>query len=139
MDEETLAAYQKILLVAKRFVSSVHLSPPSDLELDGVDSSSMANNADFAPDIEGYFQDLEYSKIRTLDELILLNKENSELELPPGYSNQNVLISSPISVAVKEVSHSIDRLCSQSKEFFVLGFLHCEKQNRGIERKEKCC
>ena len=65
MDEEILAAYQKISLVAKRFVSNVHLFPLSDLELDGVDSSSMVKNADFVilRGIDLYFQDLECWKV----------------------------------------------------------------------------
>ena len=47
----------------------------------------MANNAEeheFHPSINEYLQDLEHSKVHSLEELVRFNREHADLELPTG-------------------------------------------------------
>jgi len=41
-------------------------------------------DSQFKRTINSYLQDLEISKVRTLEELMQFMKDNPELELPPG-------------------------------------------------------
>lgn len=48
---------------------------------------NMADNAEeheFHPSINEYLQDLEHSKVHSLEELVEFNREHADLELPPG-------------------------------------------------------
>lgn len=40
----------------------------------------------FKRDLEAYLADIENSKVRSLEDLIQFNKDNAEIELPPGES-----------------------------------------------------
>ncbi len=49
-------------------------------------------DADFRSSLNNYLEDLETSEVRSLKELIDFNNAHSDLELPPGYTEQDKLI-----------------------------------------------
>ncbi|KAL9565717.1 hypothetical protein ACKAV7_009899 [Fusarium commune] len=93
MHADIQAAYDKIEELAKKYVGDVPLSPPSEcFMLDGKDSEDVIMMADFKHDLNKYLESAENSKIHSLKDLIEFNKAHRELEMPPGYDDQGLLI-----------------------------------------------
>ncbi|KAH0523116.1 hypothetical protein TsFJ059_008166 [Trichoderma semiorbis] len=88
--KDTLAAYAKIALTAKAF-KEVELVSIDAFEVNGRHSFYDIQAARFKPTFEAYLGTLEYSPVRSLDELIRFNQEHAEKALPPGYDNQDQL------------------------------------------------
>ncbi|KAL5598149.1 hypothetical protein FOBRF1_011942 [Fusarium oxysporum] len=93
MHAEIQAAYDKMEELAKKYVGDVPLSPPSEcFMLDGQDSEDVIMMADFKHDLNKYLESAENSKIHSLKDLIEFNKAHRDLEMPPGYDDQGLLI-----------------------------------------------
>ncbi|KAI8404772.1 hypothetical protein FOFC_14244 [Fusarium oxysporum] len=93
MHTEIQAAYDKMEELAKKYVGDVPLSPPSEcFMLDGQDSEDVIMMADFKHDLNKYLESAENSKIHSLKDLIEFNKAHRDLEMPPGYDDQGLLI-----------------------------------------------
>ncbi|KAF5548339.1 glu asp-tRNA amidotransferase subunit A [Fusarium phyllophilum] len=93
MHTEIQAAYDKIEGLAKNYVGDVPLPPPSDcFKLDGKNSEGVITMADFKHDLNKYLESAENSKIHSLKDLIEFNKAHPDLEMPPGYDDQGLLI-----------------------------------------------
>ncbi|KAF8865226.1 amidase signature enzyme [Acephala macrosclerotiorum] len=89
--KDTYAAYEKIRSLSKSF-QEVTLISPDELEIDGISSFYELQTARFGASLEGYLRTLKSSKVRTLDDLIRFNEDHSNVELPPGYRNQDQLL-----------------------------------------------
>jgi amidase len=89
---ETNAAYDKVHVLAERFVRNLPLIIKAEVEQEdkGVPSILDTFHALFKSASESYLQGLESSPVRTLEKLVKLNKETPG-ELPPGYTQQNIL------------------------------------------------
>ncbi|KAF5968000.1 hypothetical protein FBULB1_10953 [Fusarium bulbicola] len=93
MHAEIQAAYDKMEELAKKYVGDVPLPPPSEcFMLDGKDSEGVIMMADFKHDLNKYLESAENSKIHSLKDLIEFNKAHPDLEMPPGYDDQGLLI-----------------------------------------------
>ncbi|KAL6824617.1 amidase signature domain-containing protein [Trichoderma sp. SZMC 28015] len=88
--KDTLATYAKIALTAKTF-KEVELISIDAFEVNGRHSFYDIQAARFKPTLEAYLGTLEYSQVRSLDELIRFNQKYAEKALPPGYDNQDQL------------------------------------------------
>ncbi|KAJ4857834.1 amidase domain-containing protein [Trichoderma breve] len=88
--KDTLAAYAKIALTAKAF-KEVELVSIDTFEVNGRHSFYDIQAARFKPTFEAYLETLEYSQVRSLDELIRFNQNHAEKALPPSYDNQDQL------------------------------------------------
>ncbi|MCJ1322634.1 hypothetical protein MMC15_007983 [Xylographa vitiligo] len=81
---ETRKAYQKFKKLAKEY-REISLISPDKLIVNNEHSMYALWNADFREHINEYLGALEWSKVRTLDDLIKFNKENAAEELPSGF------------------------------------------------------
>ncbi|PTB49596.1 hypothetical protein M431DRAFT_500069 [Trichoderma harzianum CBS 226.95] len=88
--KDTQAAYAKIALTAKSF-KEVELVSIDAFEVNGRHSFYDIQAARFKPTFEACLGTLEYSQVRTLDELIRFNQNHAEKALPPDYDNQDQL------------------------------------------------
>jgi hypothetical protein len=52
---------------------------------------SLNLEADFETDLNSYLESLEYSKVRSLADIIQFNKENADHELPEGIGSCGLL------------------------------------------------
>ncbi|KAF5599974.1 glu asp-tRNA amidotransferase subunit A [Fusarium pseudoanthophilum] len=93
MHAEIQAAYDKMEELAKKYVGDIPLPPPSEcFMLDGKDCGGVIMMADFKHDLNKFLESAENTKIHSLAELIEFNKAHPDLEMPPGYDDQGLLI-----------------------------------------------
>jgi amidase len=92
---ETKDAYRKLKsILGKDFHDNVELISIKDASEDehGFDHFGALMYADFRPSLNIYLEDLETSEVRSLKEMIDFNNAHPDLELPPGYTEQEKLI-----------------------------------------------
>ena len=89
--EETRKAYKTIKKLVKKYCE-IKLISHNKLVLDDEQCMYAIWNADFKEHINEYLADLEWSKVRNLNELIRFNNENAAEELPSNYPTQDMLI-----------------------------------------------
>ncbi|PKK54888.1 hypothetical protein CI102_381 [Trichoderma harzianum] len=93
INKDTQAAYAKMALTAKSF-KEVELVSIDAFEVNGRHSFYDFQAARFKPTFEAYLGTLEYSQVRSLDELIMFNQNHAEKALPPGKSSFITQVSS---------------------------------------------
>ncbi|KAH8591672.1 amidase signature domain-containing protein [Bisporella sp. PMI_857] len=92
---ETKAAYKKLkAILGKNFYENVDLISIGNSSIDenGVDRFGSMMFADFRSSLNHYLEGLKSSKVRSLKELIEFNDAHPDLELPPGYTQQDKLL-----------------------------------------------
>ncbi|KAH8822071.1 amidase signature domain-containing protein [Xylogone sp. PMI_703] len=92
---ETKAAYKKLKdILGANFHENVNLILKQNASVDenGFDHFGSIMYADFRPSLNKYLENLESSPVRSLKELIDFNNAHPDLELPPGYTEQDKLI-----------------------------------------------
>ncbi|KAJ8132506.1 hypothetical protein O1611_g1116 [Lasiodiplodia mahajangana] len=112
MDEEILSAYRTISSHCAKFVEDLELTEP-DMRVDGTDAFGVVNNADYKADLTAYLQDLEFSHIRSIQQLIDFNKEHHDQELPTHHPRQDVLemvVNYPVSVMDAKYKKCLEHL-----------------------------
>ncbi|KAI6082976.1 putative glutamyl-tRNA amidotransferase subunit A [Hypoxylon rubiginosum] len=95
-DEQALRditdAYRIIKVMAKRFVENVPLTTIGGFYYNGEISELTLVKADMKRLLNNYLEDLEESKVRSLQEIIDFNKAHAKEELPPLHDNQEFFI-----------------------------------------------
>ncbi|KLO99774.1 glu/asp-tRNA amidotransferase subunit A [Fusarium fujikuroi] len=112
MHTEIQAAYNKMEGQAKKYVGDVPLPPPSEcFMLDGKDSEGVIMMADFKHDLNKYLESAENSKIHSLKDLVEFNKAHPDLETPPGYDDQGLLIDAQESdISIEDYEKNLSHL-----------------------------
>ncbi|KAI0423691.1 putative glutamyl-tRNA amidotransferase subunit A [Xylaria sp. FL1042] len=85
-ERNILNAYET-LRKAGAYVKNVEIAPLSGLEVDGMNLIARAMNSGFKPEFEAYLQNLEVSKVRTLDDVVHFMRDHADLELPKESPN----------------------------------------------------
>ncbi|KAI1063472.1 hypothetical protein LB506_012763 [Fusarium annulatum] len=126
MHAEIQAAYDKMEGLAKKYFGDVPLPPPSEcFMLDGKDSEGVIMSkspprrmirvdeivADFKHDLNKYLESAENSKIHSLKDLVEFNKAHPDLETPPGYDDQGLLIDAQESdISIEDYEKNLSHL-----------------------------
>jgi hypothetical protein len=92
MDAELLEAYEVISKPCAHFVSNADLPSVDASVPDGKDAFAIVNNADYRHDFEEYLRNLDYSEVRSIQDLIQFNEGNVEPELPSHHDNQDIMM-----------------------------------------------
>ncbi|KAG8161020.1 hypothetical protein KVR01_009284 [Diaporthe batatas] len=91
MNEAFENAYATIESQAKAFHKFVPLPLPSVLKIDGELAHRKLFTGYFKRDFEAYLADLDFSPVKSLEELVQYNREHADQELPPRYPSQDRL------------------------------------------------
>ncbi|KAH0593042.1 hypothetical protein MHUMG1_09289 [Metarhizium humberi] len=85
-------AYDIIKGKAKRFAANVPLATPDSFELDGENSETVIIQTDLKTQLNSFLQDLNESKVRSLEDIISFNKQHADQELPTHHPRQDLFI-----------------------------------------------
>ncbi|ATY58913.1 amidase family [Cordyceps militaris] len=91
MSEAFDSAYALIQSQAKSFHKFVPLVLPDALSIDGELAHRKLFTGHFKKDFEAYLKSLDFSHIKSLEELVQYNRDHAERELPPRYPLQDRL------------------------------------------------
>ncbi|KID95121.1 hypothetical protein MAJ_08902, partial [Metarhizium majus ARSEF 297] len=75
-------AYGIIKGKAKRFAANVPLATPDSFELDGKNSQTVIIQTDLKTQLNSFLEDLNESKVGSLEDIIAFNKQHADQELP---------------------------------------------------------
>lgn len=87
--EDTTNAYEVVKGKAKSFTANVPLPSIESFKLNGTYSDVVVMRADLKKELNAYLQDLEESRVRTLQDIINFNIEHATEELPPHHPRQD--------------------------------------------------
>ncbi|KAI1123357.1 amidase signature domain-containing protein [Nemania abortiva] len=131
MDEEIMGAYRTISPRCAKFVEDLTLPNP-DMNVDGTDAFGVVNNADYKADLTAYLQNLEFSSVRSIQQLIDFNKKHHFQELPSHHPRQDVLemvVDYPVSVMDAKYKKCLEHLRLVARDQGI----DCALQNNDVD------